>query len=356
MAGNYGTVITLDTLRAIEGTTVLQFGEDRIFDAVQAEIDIVNTQLNQALTTFVEPTTDRLRRGYGAQQDMEMVEVDEMGTPEVQKYVPTQQNLGFPLRRKMIALQWTRTAFDRMTPRELALQVDSALKADRKNIYRDIKQALFSSTNYSFTDRWVDHISLPVKALANADSFSLPFGPNGEVFNAATHNHYLATASLVAGDISALWKTVAEHYNSGQLMIYINQAQEAAVRAMTGNFIPYTPVNIINPTTATQAQGTTQPFNQYNRAIGLFDQVAEVWIKPWIPAGYMLCFNTGARKPLALRRSDLGTSDFQLVYEDENHRLRARNFQREFGLGVQERTSAAVLYIGGGAYVIPTIP
>lgn len=355
MAGPYGTVITLDTIRAITGTTVLQFGEDAIFDAVQAELDIVNAQLNTALGTFVETTTDRLRRGYGSQVDMEMVEVDEMGTPETQKYVPPGQNMGFPLRRKMLALQWTRTAFDRMTPRELALQVDSAIKADRKGIYRDIKQALFSSTNLTFTDRWVDHISIPVKALANADGFPMPFGPNGEVFNAATHTHYLATASLVAGDITGLWKTVAEHYSSGQIMIYINQAQEAAVRAMTGNFIAYTPVNIVNPTTAVQAQGTTQPFNQYNRAIGLFDQVAEVWIKPWIPAGYMLCFNTGARRPLAMRRSDLGSSDFQLVYEDENHRLRARNFQREYGLGVQERTAAAVLYIGGGTYVIPTI-
>jgi hypothetical protein len=48
--------------------------------------------------------------------------------------------------------------------------------------------------------------------------------------------------------------------------------------------------------------------------------------------------------------------DFGLVYENESHPLRARSYERNFGVGVYGRTSAAVLDIGHtGTYVAPTI-
>jgi hypothetical protein len=36
-----------------------------------------------------------------------------------------------------------------------------------------------------------------------------------------------------------------------------------------------------------------------------------------------------------------------MTFQDENHPLRAEVFEREFGLGIQERTNGAVLYING---------
>jgi hypothetical protein len=357
MAGTYGTTTTLDTLETIRDTTVIQFGEQRIYEAVQNELDIVNAQLNAAMDSFAERTQDNMRADDGAIADMEMVEVDEFGTPDTQKTAQPTENYGFPLRRFEISLQWTRSAFERMTPAEIANTVNAAIKADRKRVYRDLKRALFAPTNYTFIDKWGRKAKLviPVKALANADGWVHPFGPNGEVFAGGSHNHYMGTASLVAANVTALWQNVAEHYTSGQMVIYINQAQEAALRAMTSNFTAFPLQNIQYPTSATLATGPAlTAFNTYNRAIGMFDQ-AVVWVKPWVPSGYLYAFNTGARKVLALRTPDNAPADFRLVYEDETHPLRARIFQREYGMAVQERLAAAVLYTGNATYAAPNI-
>ena len=39
----------------------------------------------------------------------------------------------------------------------------------------------------------------------------------------------------------------------------------------------------------------------------------------------------------------------------EVHPLRARGFQREFGIGVRNRWGAAVLFTGNATYAAPTI-
>jgi hypothetical protein len=77
-----------------------------------------------------------------------------------------------------------------------------------------------------------------------------------------------------------------------------------------------------------------------------------------MPAGYLACVNVGAAEaPLVMRTRD-GMGDLQLVYEDDNHPLRARAYEREFGISVWNRVGAAVLYIdagSGGSYVAPTL-
>ncbi len=57
-------------------------------------------------------------------------------------------------------------------------------------------------------------------------------------------------------------------------------------------------------------------------------------------------------------RSRDGFGSLQLVYEDESHPLRAKSYEREFGIGVWTRTGAAVLFVdagSAGAYVSPTL-
>jgi hypothetical protein len=50
--------------------------------------------------------------------------------------------------------------------------------------------------------------------------------------------------------------------------------------------------------------------------------------------------------------------NLELAFEDERYPLRARGWEREFGVAVWQRTNGAVLYIdtgAAGAYVAPTI-
>lgn len=355
MAKTFGTLLTLDTLATLTGTTVYKFGEDAIFEALQREIAIYNTQANEVIDFFCERTTQNIRR-WGDTTEMEMQRVDQVGVPDAQKPALPGNNLGFPLWRFALLLQWNRTYFERATPAELARKTDASIKADRKNLLRQVKTALFYPTNTSFVDTLNDNITLPVKALANNDGMNGPMGPNGEVFDwTAAQNHYLATAALTAANITAAITAVNEHYADADLVIYIPQGLEVTIRGFTANFKATIDARLRDQSTNIVLASTGLRTNSNNRLIGLFDQ-AEVWVKPWMPANYIVVMNRAARKPLAYRTYDAASGDFRLVYQDEKYTLRAQDFEREFGIGVQERTAAAILYTGGGAYVTPTFP
>jgi hypothetical protein len=354
----YGTLTTLDTLKATY-QTVAEFGEDRAFESIQALLDAHNQIVQTMYTDIVDRTTDRLRR-YGTTDSMTMVKTDEMGRPDAQKILPGAV-AGFPLESFQATLQWTRKYFQNAQVAEVAGQFLMMRTADLQRIQLEIKRALFSPTNYNFDDYLVDRlqqIPLPVRALLNADGLGIPAGPNGETFDGTTHTHYLATASFVAADLVAALETVLEHYNTGDAMIYINRAQETAIRGFTANFTAMLNAQLVGATTATQV-GPGQPRLSavpiYNRQIGIFNG-AEVWVKPWIPASYILVLIKGQPKPLVLRtRPGAGNGDLQLVADDERYPFRARTYEREFGVGVWNRTAASCLYVGGGSYVAPTL-
>jgi hypothetical protein len=347
----YGTLSVADLLASVRvGATVFEVGEDKTFAAIDAYLKAHNTILNMMLDDLVNRTTDRIV-GIGGSDTMVMQELDEFGHADAQK-VTAGATVGFPLRLYGGAIQWTRKWFQNHTLVELVAQVEGMTTADNLNVQSQVKKALFTPTNYTFIDALIDRLSIPVKALANADSVPLPIGPNGEVFNAATHTHYTGTASLIAANISALITNVSEHFNSGTVVLYINQAQEAAVRAMTSNFTAYIDARIIPASTAQVGRGVLDQSNAYNRAIGIFD-AAEVWVKPWVPANYMVAWMSGQDKPLMMRTRAAGSGDFGLDYEDEQYPLRARQYGREFGVAVRNRVSAAALLTNSGTYVVP---
>lgn len=350
----FGTNTTLDTLAASQ-QSIAQFGEDRAWDAVQAGFDAQNNLVQQAFDGLVERTPDRQRR-YGGTDNMNFGILDQYGTPDAQKILPG-VTVGAPLYNYGRSQQWTFTAFQRMTGAQMAGQVNALMLGDRLTILRELKKAWMTPTNYTFLDVLVDNVSLAVKALVNADGAAIANGPNGETFVGASHTHYLATASLVAADLTALSDTLVEHTAEGNLVFYINKAQESAVRALTG-FTAIQPVSVTPASTTAYVEGDLQPMQLNNRRIGVFgNSSAEVWVKPWVPATYILgAVLNHPMRPFLMRQDTVdGSGDLHVIYEDEIHPLRARGMGRTFGFGVWNRTAAAVLYTGGGSYTTPTI-
>jgi hypothetical protein len=354
----YGTLTVGDLLA--NQNTIAQIGEDRVWESIETALAVHNGFVEEGLRDLVTMTTDQLKR-FGGPDNMTMEKIDEMGSPNAQK-ITAGTNVGFPMYLNGIAVQWNRKYFQNATGAEFAAQFMGAQDADVKAIFRDIKQAFYYPTNKTVVDRLVNNvISLPVKALTNADSTAVPLAPDGTSFNAATHTHYLFTAgtTLAAADVTAAINTVAEHYSQGQVLVYINAAQETAMRALTG-FTAITPVQIVPALTAAQARVNDLDTSQfYNRKIGYFgNQAAEVWVKPWAVAGYVLVFMRGPRKPLAMRVRNAGGGGLAIGAEDESYPLRSRILEREYGVAVWERTNGASLYIDTGsasAYVSPTI-
>ncbi len=356
----YGTLTTLDTLASLRASTglVVDIGEDVAWESIQAALDAHNQLLQESLTGFVDMTTDQLRR-YGGPDNMVMEELDEFATPGAQK-IAAGVTLGFPLKLFGGGLQWTRTALQNMLASELAAQATAMLDADIKNVHKQLKLALFTPTNYTFEDRRVAHVNLPIKALVNADSAPIPIAPDGSTFNGATHTHYLgataawsgATAAQIGGDITALENTVIEHFLTGGIQLLFNAAQEANVRAATG-FNPYYDPRLIPSVNQTNAMGDLDVMNVTNRAIGVLG-AGECWIKPWIPPNYAVAVLVGSpQKALAMRTRMAGGGQLNLEFENEIWPLRSKGYSREFGFGVWNRVAGAVLYTGGTSYTAP---
>src|SRR6266702_4584701 len=359
----YGTLTTLDTLASLRAASgnVAEIGEDVAFASIEAALAAHNQLLQESLTGFVDQTTDRLRR-YGGPDQMVMEELDEYGTAGTQK-IAAGATLGFPLKFFGGALQWTRLFFQNATGAELAAQVDAMMDADIKNMHKQLKLALFTPTNSTFEDRRVDHVNLHMKALVNNDGAHIPISPDGTTF-AGTHNHYLGaltiawtgstTPTSLGADLSALTTTVIENFLSGAIQILANPAQEVNIRNATG-FFPYYDSRLTPSVNQTNAMADLDVMNITNRAIGVFG-AAEVWIKPWIPPGYIVAVLVGSpQKALVMRTRNAGSGDLQLLFDNEIFPLRSRSYGREFGFGVWNRVAAAVLDTAhvAGSYAAP---
>jgi hypothetical protein len=352
----YGTNAALDTLATLNNALVGDVGEQRIYDEIEAARIAHNRTTSEMFGQFVERTTDQLRQ-YGGTDSMNFDELDEFGRADAQK-ITAGATVGFPLRNYGISTQRTRTNLLNVTVQEIVAEVSAVMDGDIRVLYRELRRALMYPTNVTFLDRRVANISIPVKRLVNGDSQPIPLGPNGETF-AGGHTHYLFTAStaIAAADMTALILAIAEHYNDVQVVVNINAAQETAVRALSG-FVAITPTFV---TPATSAAAIVEQYDTRNigdRKIGYFGgNYAEVWVKPWVPAGYLHAWGRGGPTPVVMRTRP-GGGDLELMFEDETHPLRARGWEREFGMGVWNRTNGAALYIdtgAAGAYVAPTI-
>lgn len=354
MAGSYGTYTLADMLAA--QVPMAEFGEDNAYKAISDALDVHNTITQSIVSDLVDMTTDQLRR-YGGPASMQMDEVDEFGIADAQK-LAAGANIGFPLRIYELSLQWTRWTMEEITAAEVAAAMTAAMDADVKNTQKQLKSAIFTSTNLSFTDKLVNGIILPVRAFLNADSAPIPLGPNGELFDGSSHTHYLGVSTgdaPVVAEVTGLIETVVEHYAVGQPFLYINRAQETAVRAMTG-FQAYYDNRVTVATTITRGNAALNPIALYNRAIGILDG-AEVWVKPWIPTNYMFAFMSNGSKPLVWREKTAGGSGLRLMADSEQFPLRAKTMARVMGVGVWNRPNGAVLdcHTGSSTYTVPAI-
>jgi hypothetical protein len=351
MAVKTGTASIAD-LQAARFTSLAQFGVSRIESALQADLAVHNQLATEMVSSLAEISSDR-QRIYGTSDSGQMVEADEFSRGPTQK-PQVGATVAFPMRLFQYNVGWTRKFFQTKQVNDLLLMYLAAKKAHRKKIQVLIKRAIFGSANYTFRDALVDNVDLAVKRFLNADSVNIPEGPNGEVFTAASHTHYLANASLTAAFALSVINTVVEHGNGGQVRLYINQADEAAFRLLAG-FNAYVDPRITLGTGQVAGQQRLNIQRLDNRPIGIFG-AAEVWVKPWMIANYLFAFDeTAEQKPLVLRTRDGSGFNLQLAAEIELYPLTAQYMEDEMDFGTWNRTNGAIGYFAGGAYVVPTI-
>lgn len=353
----FGTLTSLDS-RAAQQTTVQAFGINDAYAAVQAQLDAHNANVQDMLALLCDDTTDNLRV-YGPNADMGMMqELDSGGSPYAQK-VAMGYNIGFPLDFFGRALQWDRGWSLITSMQELEDQVTAIMVADRLNVQRAIKGALYNPVNNStYKDMNVKGITLPLKALFNNDGTTPPSGPNGESF-ATSHTHYLWSTTFSEAAAKTQIDTVREHRTGGSIRYLINVADANTVKGFT-DFTPVLPAYLNPGANITTAQGVLDVENPDNRMIGYFNG-AEVWVKPYIIANYPIAIRVGLARaqPLVYRRRMLGAGfgDLTLQYENDLFPLHAKGWGREFGVSVWNRDTAAVSEMNDSdsAYTAPTV-
>lgn len=348
---------SIATLLAANNQSAASFGLSNIEEILAADLAAYNAVVDEMFGEIAGVTTDRLRM-YGGSTDGEMIEVDEFGKAPTQNASVGSQ-VAFPLRKFQYPIGWTADWFKKHTPADMAIQMQAAQMAHLRMLRREIARALFGSANYSFTDRFVDNLSLGVKRLVNADSAAIPNGPFGETFDASTHTHYDATASFLVGNLDTQIADLVEHGHGRGVKIAINRAQLATVLGFSG-VLPakFDNVNVSVNSDSFSVKRSSGDITLDDYTAATYNG-AEIVVRPWVPSGYVFAWAADdPRKPVMLRRdvdADGNLPGLVLAAEYADHPLYAKNFEMYVGAGVYNRTNGVVLYTGGGAYVNPTI-
>lgn len=354
---------SVEDLRAYRFASAASVGLDTINDVLVADLEAVNASMNDALALISKPFTEQTAI-YGTSYRLAMQEVDEHGVPDSKKAQPG-QTVGFPLRRYTQLLGWTRDAFIRKTPAELAEDYIAVRDGYRYEVIKQIKKAAYLKTNYTFVDELTNGVAIGVKRFLNADGAKIPDAPNGTSFVGSTHQHYLGMTgtAVAAADVDYLFKHVTEHGHENGLMLAVSLADADKISALTDSgtgFKSALDAGLIMPTpTAQSLGGVAAPVMGDNRLIGFWRNSAqEIWIKPWAVTGRWGCFATGSReKPLGYRQPAFAElQGFRLLSLDEHLAILSQLTEAEFGFGAWDRTAAAFLdVVNQATWQDPTI-
>jgi len=345
--GIYG----VDDLLAVRNASAAEFGYDKIFDALKADLSFYNGLVQEQLGLFAADVTEQ-SRVYGGSVLHQMTEVDEFGVAPGQKAYVT-GDVSFPLRLFSSSIGWTQKYLDIATPSELMSEYLAVRGGHSYELNRQIQKAIYNNANYTFVDKMTNGVSLTIRRFVNADSQAIP-DFNGVSFDGSTHTHYKARVSTLANsDIDSLISNVTEHGHTRGLMLVISLANKATITALTG-FTPLgNAVMVYNATDTTKVALDNTDLN--NQHIGYWGDIP-VWVKPYAVDKYVLCISTEGEKPLGFRqRPQDSLKGLRLVSEIPGFPLISKSFEAEFGVAVNSRTSGAVLYIGGTTWANPTI-
>lgn len=351
MPQNTGTLGLADLL-AQTYVSAESYGVMTVQQVIERDVAAYNGIWRPIMSDFVAITTDALRVSGGSSQGR-MQKVNQAGRAPTQKQ-GAGGTVGFPLDKFQYNIGWTADYFELATPADMAQQNLNAQGAHAQALTTEFKRAIFPSANYNYVDEYNKGITIGIKRFANADGQPIPNGPNGETFDGTSHNHYLASATLTAGALTSLVSTVQEHNSSAAVIIAINTADEAAVRAVTG-FIPLVDSRLSISANANQPIERLNVAPANNKPIGFFG-AATVWLKPWAIADYAVALDLNApEKPVAMRELRAGKADLRIAAQFAAYPLTAEYMEAMFGMGVWGRIRGAVLQFSNASYQDPTI-
>lgn len=340
----------LADLRASD-QSLAEFGVTNALAVLTAQITAYNNLLTSSMAALVDQTTERFEAAP-IMAGMQMVDVDEYGNSRTQKG-GSSAGRGFPLMTKQIATGWTEHFGLIASVSQFVAMNDQAQLAHTQAIRTELSKAFYNPTSRALTESLVlgPYVrpeiigGVQVKPLYNGDDEVPPVSPNGATFSSG-HNHYLGSDGLSNAAVDALTQTVGEHSTGNSLIIYINEADAAAFRALPG-FAVATVAQVIGPTTQVQTSVNLDVSQTDDRIIGYTAGGIPVRTKPWAIAGYAICVNLNGPKALKMRQpAQAALRGLRLKGQEGNTVLKAQTWEATFGFGASNRGAAAILHFG----------
>ena len=341
----------VNDLLGIETVTAAELGLDNIADAIRRYVGAWNGQVGEMMALLANQDT-RARGVWGGQAEGKFREVEEYASSRTQKSGLPLEN-GWPIRKYDYTVGWTFDYLQTASAARIAQQTLQVRAADLANLRYQIARAIFRATEYPFVDKHETRMSYKVKPFLNGDTDVPPISPEGTTF-ATAHNHYNAENGLTAAGLWASVLDLIEHGHGDDVRIWINEADEAAVSALTG-YLAIQP-GVVQINQGTTVVGALDTSRVTNRRVGYFKGIP-VETRPWVPANYAWVFSAGdMEKPLRFRqRAAAALQGLRLQSSEKAHPLFVDAFERWFGVGVNSRTNGVVHYWGAGTYAEPSL-
>jgi len=386
-----GTLALTDSLASLMASQVSinVYGKADAYAQIQDENTAYNEVVAAEMTMLAERSSDVIRAygGAGVIDNEDMGEFDSVDSSKVAGVYA----VGFPLTRHGAKIGYTDDWLATNSADQLAAQYLAARTGDQQKVQSKIRRALYypfsrpafltngTRNANAYSDRLVQPpVAVPLYPLLNADGNPVPIGPNGETFDPTTHTHYVAsdwtasgsTVTTRDGDLQATVNNLTEHKIDGELMLIINRAQEASIRALP-NFVRNFDATVQVASTITYATGALDVRNYNNRMIGTYNGF-EVWVKPWALAGKIIALATGggaaisgeATKVIVWRTRPGGLwADYNFRAADpmtgdsrqRNFPITAEPMTRDGDCSVWGRHLAVILDVTSSTYTVPTL-
>jgi len=337
-------------------------GQQVMFEAATAYVNRINTDLNAAMSIFIERSTSDFKFRYKLPGGGYLSKRGSDGRFPAGKAIGS-WDVAFPLEDfgRQIAGNDVDMAY--MTVAELDRHIQTVTAQNVNTVRFEILKALYNDNQDTFVDDI--HGSLAVEPLANGDTVTYPpvLGSASE----STDNHYLASGYTAASisDSNDPYATIAneleEHFGAptggSQIACFIHPDEVPETRDLT-DFVPVGDMGIAYGSDADLAARIPPQLLGIGRVIGRMDG-SGVWVVEWRyqSSGYILGVHLDAEPPLIRRidPADTGLGDgLQLVARDEQFPFEGSFWRHRFGFGAGNRLNGVAMYLTAGSWTIPT--
>jgi hypothetical protein len=348
-------LIGFDNLRSVLNQRVTDNRIELVNSAYQATITEHNKILDALYSMFVtksDKINQKAQIRYKSPVAARLQPVDDNGRARPIKMAGF-YTVAFPIKSAGVAFGDNYITRVKMTVQEANDRLALMLSADNHWMRDQILAAIFTSANYTFTDK--EHGDLTILPIANGDSQVYLVRAGAEV--GTTANHLRAQATLADGnqpfDTIYTDLTKRPENSGGKVVTIIPTNLKATVEGLT-DFVERTDPDILAGSASSVLVGSV-PEGFPGEYIG---KIGRNYIIVWdaLPDNYMVSICTSGDKAIAMREEpEAELQGFHAVADRNDYPWFERQYVRRAGFAAYNRVNIIVTLIGnGGTYVAPT--